>query len=80
MKTRIDFITEAVAGFATAMQPDEILRYISLFLTCISVVISLTFTIYKWHKQAKADGRITTDELAELVDELGKHAEEIKKR
>ena len=80
MKARIDYITEAVAGLFTAIQPDEILRYISLALTCVSVIASLAFTIYKWHKQAKADGRITTDELAELVDELGKHAEELNKR
>ena len=80
MKTRVDIIMEAVAGVGIALQPDELMRYISLGLTCISVVISLAFTLYKWYKAAKADGRITTDELAELVDELGKHAEEIKKR
>ena len=80
MKTRIDIITEAVAGVFTALQPDELLRYISLGLTCISVIASLCFTIYKWHKTAVEDGRITTDELAELVDELGKHANEMKKR
>lgn len=79
MKTRIDIFGEAVAGVCTALQPDELLRYISLGLTCVSVIASLCYTIYKWHKSAKEDGRITTDELAELVDELGKHADELKK-
>ena len=79
MKTRIDFMTEAVAGVATALQTDEYLRIISFALTCISVTLSLAFTVYKWYKASKADGRITTDELDELVDELEKYNERIKK-
>lgn len=79
MKTRIDFMTEAVASIATVLQTDEYLRVISFALTCISVTLSLAFTVYKWYKSSKADGRITTDELDELVDELGKYNERIKK-
>ena len=78
MKTRIDLMAEAVAGIATALQTDGLLRFISFILTAISVMISIAFTLYKWHKKALEDGRITTDELSELVDELGKYNEKLK--
>ena len=78
MKARIDLLTEAVAGVATALQTDEYLRIISFALTCISVTLSVAFTVFKWYKTAKADGRITTDELTELVEELGKYNDKLK--
>ena len=79
MKLRIDFITEAVASVATVMQTDQYLRIISFALTCISVTLSVAFTVYKWYKASKADGQITTEELTELVDELGKYNEKLKR-
>ena len=81
MKTnRIDFITDAVAGIMTALQPDEYLRIMSLILTCISVTLSLAFTLYKWYKTAKTDGKITIDEYEDLVDELRAHDEYITRK
>ena len=79
MKLRIDFMTEAVASVATVLQTDEYLRIISFALTCVSVTLSVAFTIYKWYKASKSDGHITTDELIELVDELGKYNEKLKR-
>ena len=70
MKTRIDFITEAVAGISTVLQPDEALRIVSLVLTCLSVAISVAFTIYKWYKEAKRDGKIDADEVDNLVNKI----------
>lgn len=70
MKTRIDFITEAVAGISTVLQPDEALRIVSLVLTCLSVAISVAFTIYKWYKEAKRDGKIDADEVDDLVNKI----------
>lgn len=70
MKTRIDFITEAVAGISTVLQPDEVLRIVSLVLTCLSVAISVAFTIYKWYKEAKGDGKIDANEVDDLVNKI----------
>lgn len=78
MKPRVDLITEAVAGVATALQGDEKLRLISFALTCISVTVSIAFTVFKWYKTAKADGCITTDELTELVEELWQYNDKLK--
>lgn len=70
MKTRIDFITEAVAGISSVLQPDEVLRIVSLILTCLSVLISVAFTVYKWYKEAKRDGKIDADEVDDLVNKI----------
>lgn len=78
MKTRIDFILEAIAGVSTIVQPDELLRVISLALTCISVIISIAFTIYKWYKTAKADGHIDAEEVKELVDDIKSEVDNFK--
>ena len=78
MKTRVDFITEAVAGVATVLQTDEYLRLMSFALTCISVTLSLAFTVYKWYKTAQQDERITIDELSDLIDELEKYSKKYK--
>ena len=54
----------------TAVQTDTTLQIISLVLTIIATAFSIAFTIYKWWKSAKADGKITKDEIDELLDEL----------
>ena len=56
----------------TAVQTDTTLQIISLVLTIVATVFSIAFTIYKWYKSAKADGKITKDEIDELMDELNR--------
>lgn len=78
MKTRIDFIFEALAGVSAIMQPDELLRVISIGLTCVSVLISIAFTVYKWYKSAKEDGHIDADEVKDLVDRITTEVDKLK--
>ena len=55
----------------TVMQTDEILRVISLIITIIGGVITwIVIPLLNWHKKAKADGKITADELKEGFDTL----------
>lgn len=58
----------------TAIQSEDILRMICLILTAISTLISIITSIMLWYKKAKADGKITIDELEELknISEEGK--------
>lgn len=60
----------SVAVIFTAVQQNQILQTISFILTIISVIITIAFTIYKWYRKAKADGKITPDEIKELHDDL----------
>lgn len=59
----------------TAVQTDTTLQIISLVLTIIATTFSIAFTIYKWWKSAKADGKITKEEIEDLFDEINKKGE-----
>lgn len=62
-----------MAAVGTSIQPDEILRYVSLIITIIGGLITLITAIWglvakinAWHKKAMEDGKITEEELDEL--------------
>ena len=59
----------------TAIQTDATLQIVSLVLTIIATAFSIAFTIYKWWKSAKADGKITKEEIEDLFDEINKKGE-----
>lgn len=63
---------DMIGAVFTAVQTDTTLQIISLVLTIVATVFSIAFTIYKWYKSAKADGKITKDEIDELIDELNR--------
>lgn len=65
-----------IAGVFTAVQTAEVMQYISLALTILSVLISFAFTIYKWYLKASEDKKLTIDELKELADEIQHKIEE----
>lgn len=65
---RWDYLLEAVAIGGTAAQTKQIFQFISLGVTIASVLVSLAFTLFKWYKEAKKDGKITKEEIAEAVE------------
>lgn len=73
-----DYVGEGVAVILTATQTNEIFQTISLILTCVSIFFSLIYTIYKWYKEAKKDGKITVDEVKDLSDKITEHVENAK--
>ena len=77
MKARIDYICEATASISTLLQPNEILQVICMILTCISVFVSLCYTLYKWKTDAEKDGKIDDKELDNLFKIVNSHVEDI---
>ena len=93
-----EFISSAIgtsiAAVGTAIQTDEVLRYVSLIITILgglvtllTGIIGLIVRIRRWHKKAMEDGKIDSDELEELgsiikegVDEGKQTLETIKKK
>ncbi len=49
---------------------NQIIVICNLVLTIIATIVSLVYTIWKWWKKAKADGKITEDEVDELMDDI----------
>lgn len=72
------WLGNGIAAVFTAIQTDAIFQYVSLALTIVSVVISIAFTLWKWWKAAKADGRIDEKEIEEGLKIIKDGAEELK--
>ena len=84
-----ELITGAVGAtlgvVGTATQTNEVLQTISLIITIIGAIISMIVVpVLSWYLKAKADGKITPEELKEgaevLKDGLEKTEEEIKNK
>ena len=83
-----ELITGAVGAtlgvVGTATQTNELLQTISLIITIIGAIISMIVVpLLSWYLKAKADGKVTPEELKEgaevLKDGLEKTKEEIDK-
>ena len=68
-----DYLSWAGSVFGTiltAVQSDQIFQYISLALTILSTLIAISYTIWKWWRKAKEDGKIDEEEVKDLVDQI----------
>lgn len=65
-------------GVMTAIQANEVLQVIQAILTVIGLLITISYTIWKWYRKAKADGKIEEDEVDELMEDLNKVKEDTK--
>ena len=66
----VSWIGTIFGTICTAIQTDRVLQIISLACTIIATGISIAFTIWKWWKKASEDGKITSDEIKELGDDI----------
>lgn len=75
---KISLACNSIAVLFTAVQADQTLQLISFILTMVSIIVSLSFTLWKWVKEAKKDGNITPDEIMEGADIVNDHLDKIK--
>ena len=78
MKDKLNYIFDSLAIVGTIVQTEHIFQIISLVLTCISVILSLALSIYKWYKRSKQDGKIDGEEINGAITEINKAVDEIK--
>lgn len=76
MKDRLSLFTSLGSWCFTAIQTKELFQYISLILSIICTILTIIFTIWRWYRKASADGKITEEEVDELIDSVEK---EVKK-
>lgn len=57
-------------GISTVLQANELFQLIQAILSILVLLVTLGYTIWKWYKKAKKDGKITEEEYDELVDNL----------
>lgn len=77
MKSWLCETFNALQYVLAAMQQNETLQYIELGLSILTSVILIAFRIWRWVKDAKADGKITKEELEEGAKIIADGAEEI---
>lgn len=70
MLKRIDYLFDVSAIALAIAQNEALLKYIQLGLGIVATLLSLAFTIWKWWKKASEDGKITKEEVDDLIDEL----------
>lgn len=66
----LSWIGSVFGTILTAIQSDQIFQYISLGLTILSTLIAISYTIWKWWRKAKEDGKIDEEEVKDLVDQI----------
>lgn len=61
----------------TLLQTNQVFQYIELGLAIATSVVLLAYRLWKWYKEAKADGKITKEEIKEGVDIIKEGVDEI---
>lgn len=64
----------------TVAQTKEIFQIVSLVLSILISIVILIGKIVDWYHKAKADGKITKEEIEELVDTTKEDIEDIKEK
>lgn len=73
----MNYVSNGVALLSTMLQSEHTFQIISLILTCLATAFSLAFTMYKWYKMAKADGKIDKEEVEQAVEIVTEHVDKI---
>ena len=68
MKEHLDILGIGLQAIFTAVQTDEVLRWISFGFTLLSAILTIAYNIWRWYRKSKKDGKITMNEVDELVD------------
>lgn len=57
----------------TASLSQDVTQMILLIVGILSSLVSLAYTLWKWYRKAKADGKISEDEIDEAMDIVNDH-------
>lgn len=59
------------------VQTEHVFQIIQLVLSIFATIITTAYIIYKWYKKASADGKITKNEVGELVTIVSDATDEV---
>ena len=68
MKEHLDILGIGIQAILTAVQTDEVLRWVAFGFTLFSVILNIAYNVWRWWRKSKEDGKISTGEVDELVD------------
>lgn len=77
MKDNITYCScGGIMAICGVMQVNELFQLIQVIVGVVSGLFAIAYTIYKWYNKAKADGKITSQEIRELGEDISKALQE----
>ena len=73
MKAKDEIIAltgNTISWTLTATQTKEVFEIVQIIASVIVSILTIAYILWKWYKKAKEDGKITADEVADLVDNI----------
>ena len=77
MNNNLDIATTTFSGLLTALQTDEVFKWIGFILTLLSALVGIAYRIWHWYKDAKEDGKISADEIKKLGEIVKSGTDEV---
>lgn len=68
MNNNHGWIGSGISAILTIVQTNEVFQIISLVLTILTTLLTFIFTIYKWIKMSKEDGKIDENEIKQGIE------------
>ena len=60
----------------TVSQTNEVFQTIQIIISALAGAVALAYTIWRWYRNAKIDGKITEDEVDDLFEQITKKENE----
>ena len=73
MKAKDEIIAltgNTISWTLTATQTKEVFEIVQIIASIIVSILTIAYILWKWYKKAKEDGKITADEVADLVEDI----------
>lgn len=80
MKDVALFGGNALTYVLSAIQQNEVFQIIEFVLAILTSIVLIAYRIWVWYEKAKADGKITKDEIKEGLEILGEGIEDLKEK
>lgn len=62
----------ALETVVTVAQTNEVFQTIQIIISALAGAVALAYTIWRWYRNAKKDGKITEDEVDDLFEQITK--------
>lgn len=62
----------ALETVVTISQTNEVFQTIQIIISALAGAVALAYTIWRWYRNAKKDGKITEDEVDDLFKQITK--------
>ena len=66
----------ALETMVTVSQTNEVFQTIQIIISALAGAVALAYTIWRWYRNAKKDGKITEDEVDDLFEQITKKENE----